>query len=114
MKPALLCTFTWSGRGKGNSRKNPFENYSNIHKLMYSILYLVDKTYSMNECIEDMKKKIFKYAYLKTEPEDELLVVTNTENIISQVSGVSDVIVTNSENIIPQVSSVSDVIFLEV
>lgn len=82
MKPTLLSTFTWSGRAKGNLRKNSFEKYKNIQKLIYSVLNLVDKSYSMYECLDDMKKKIFKYAYLKQEKEN-VMFVENTESIDS-------------------------------
>lgn len=67
MTPTLLSTYTWSGRAKGNLRKNPFQKYKNIHLLVFAILNKVQHSYTMKNCFEDMKKKVFKYAYLNAE-----------------------------------------------
>lgn len=66
MTPALISTYTWRGRAKGNLRKNPFQNYHNIHLMIFTILNKVQQNYTMTNYFEDMKKKVFKYAYLKS------------------------------------------------
>lgn len=86
MTPALLSAFTWSGRAKGSSRKNAFDSYHNVQKLIYSVLNLVESRYSMSECLDDMKKRVFKYAYLKSEKtDDNLLVNDSNADIVSQI-----------------------------
>lgn len=69
MTPALLSAYTWSGRGAGKSRKFPFKNYLKIHQLIFTVLNKVQSKYSLNECEEDIKKRVLKYAYLKSDSE---------------------------------------------
>lgn len=92
----LLSSFTWSGRGKGNGKKNSFEKYCNIQKLIFIVLNSVENTYSMSECVLDMKQKIFKYAYLHAN-KDLLsdVVVINTQdsnNMVSKIKSIDNFI----------------------
>lgn len=82
----VLSTFTWSGRGKGIERKNAFEKYHNVQKLIFTVLNLIESNYSMDECIRDMKQKIFKYAYLHSSKNNDIeemndIVENDIENV---------------------------------
>lgn len=71
MSAELLSTYTWSGRGKGEEKKNSFKNYRNVQQLIFTVLNLVQKTYSLDECIHHIKFKVLKYAYLHSKKEIE-------------------------------------------
>lgn len=93
MTPELLSMYTWSGRAKGNLRKNAFDSYNNIHKLIFSVLNLVENKYSMSDCVDDMKKRVFKYAYLKTNKNHENPIAIDGTDYASQIANINTFVV---------------------
>lgn len=83
ISPTLLSTFTWSGRAKGTQRKTPFKDYKNTQKLIYTVLNLVQNSYTLSSCICDIKCKILKYAYTKSGDvlQNDSLIVLNEDEI---------------------------------
>lgn len=64
MTPELLSEYTWTGRAKGNKRKNKFKTYTNIQKLTFNVFLLAQSTYCFSHFLKDLKEKVLKYAYL--------------------------------------------------
>lgn len=63
----LLSTYTWTGKSKVGVRKHSFVHYENTHNVIHEVIHAADNRYSMIDCKNDLVKKVFKYAYIKTE-----------------------------------------------
>lgn len=64
--PSFLSKISWTGRaGKGQPKKVALSKYANIVKLILEICQKADNSYGHDDCLEDLKYKIIKYAHSK-------------------------------------------------
>lgn len=62
---AVLSTYTWTGRTNSTvTKKNALSSKQNTLDLIFEVIKAYDTNYSKQECMDDIKYKVCKYAHL--------------------------------------------------
>lgn len=62
MDSMIRSLFTWTGKSIKGKKKIAFKTYEGVIGLLYAVVHLADKTYSMKDCEYDLTYKVLKHA----------------------------------------------------
>lgn len=61
--PVLAAQYTWTGKSYGATRKKAFNEFKEVHNLIFNVIHSIDSRYTLKQCHDDIVYRLMKYAY---------------------------------------------------